>query len=60
MKIETFTGNPLDYHYFMSVFKEDMGYKKKNDPHGRLVQLLKYTERETRETTTRCPTALIH
>ena len=49
VEIETFTGNPLDYHYFMSVFKEAVEYKI-DDPHGRLVQLLKYTEGEARET----------
>ena len=49
VEIETFTGNPLDYHYFMSVFKEAMEYKI-DDPHRRLVQCLKYTEGEARET----------
>ena len=27
VEIETFTGNPLDYHYLMSVFKEAVTYK---------------------------------
>ena len=27
VEIETFTGNPLDYHYFMSVFKEAVEYE---------------------------------
>ena len=35
VEIET-TGNPLDYHYFMSVFKEAVEYKI-DDQHGRLV-----------------------
>ena len=48
VEIETFTGNPLDYHYFMSVFKEAVEYKM-DDPCRRLVRLLKYTEEETRE-----------
>ena len=53
VEIETFTGNPLDYHYFMSVFKEAVEYKI-DDPHGRLVRLLKYTEGEARETIKHC------
>ena len=53
VEIETFTGNPLDYHYFTSVFKEAVEYKT-DHPHGRLVQLLKYTEGEARETIKHC------
>ena len=53
MEIEIFTENPLDYHYFMSVFKEAMEYEI-DDLLGRLVQLLKYTEGETRETIKHC------
>ena len=53
VEIETFTGNPLDYHYFKSVFKEALEYKI-DDPHGRLVRLLKYTEGEARETVKHC------
>ena len=53
VKIETFRGNPLDYHYFMSVFKEAVEYKI-DDPHRRLVQLLKYTEGETSKTIKHC------
>ena len=53
VEIETFTGNRLDYHYFMSVFKEAVEYKI-DDPHGRLVRLLKYTESEARETIKHC------
>ena len=49
MEIETFTGNLLNYHYFMAVFKEVVQYKI-DDPHGRLVRLLKYTEGKARET----------
>ena len=53
VEIEIFTGNPLDYHYFMSVFKEVVEYKI-DDPRGRLVRLLKYTEGEARETIKHC------
>ena len=37
VEIETFTGNPLDCHYFISAFKEAVEYKI-NDQHGRLVR----------------------
>ena len=53
VEIEKFTGNPLYCHYFMSVFKESVEYKI-DDPHGRLVRLLKYTEGEARETIKHC------
>ena len=53
VEIEAFTGNPLDYHYIISVFKEAVEYKI-NDRHGRLVRFLKYTEREARETIKHC------
>ena len=53
VEIEIFTGNPLDYHYFMTVFKEAVEYKI-DDPHRRLVRLLKYTEGEARETIKHC------
>ena len=53
VEIETFTGNPLDYHYFMSVFKEAVEYKI-DDSHRRLVRPLKYTEGEARETIKHC------
>ena len=53
VEIKTFTGNPMDYHYSMSVFKEVLEYKI-GDPQGRLVRLLKYTEGEARETLKHC------
>ena len=49
MEIDTFKEDPLEYHYFMSVFTEAVG-KKFSDPHGRLVNLLKLTEGEAKET----------
>ena len=53
VEIETFTGNPLDYHYFMLVFIEAMQCKI-DDPHIRLVRLLKHTAEKARETTKHC------
>ena len=49
MEINTFKENPLEYHYFMSVFTE-AAEKKFSDPPGRLVNLLKLTEGEAKET----------
>ena len=43
----------MDYHYSMSVFKEAVEYKI-DDPHERLVRLLKYTEGKARETLKHC------
>ena len=43
VEIETFRGDLLEYHYFISVFRKVVELKI-DDPHGRLVRLLKYTE----------------
>ena len=43
VEIETFKGDLLEYHYFISVFRKVVELKI-DDPHGRLVRLLKYTE----------------
>ena len=40
--IHTFSGNPLENHYFMEVFKEVVE-KRIDDPRGRLTRLIKYT-----------------
>ena len=49
VEIDIFKGDPLEYHYFMSVFTEAVETKF-SDPHGRLVNLLKLTEGEAKET----------
>ena len=36
VETETFRGDPLEYHYFISVFREVV-YLKIDDPHGRFV-----------------------
>ena len=46
---EKLTGSPLDYHYFLSVFKKTMECKV-TDSQRWLIQLLKYTEGEARKT----------
>ena len=45
VEIDTFKGDPLKYHYFMSVFTKAVE-KKVSYTHGRLMLLLKFTERE--------------
>ena len=44
---DPFPGDPLDYHYFMEVFKEVVR-KKIEDPRGRLVISIKYTTGEAK------------
>jgi len=51
--LEVFSGDPLEYHHFMSSFKEAVDYKV-DDPHGRLVRLLKFTEGEAKEIIKHC------
>ena len=46
--IEEFDGNPLNFNYFRSMFRETVE-KKINDPQGRLTRLIKYTCGEARE-----------
>ena len=47
-EIDVFTGNPLDYEYFKSVFKESVE-KVIDDQRGRLTRLIKYTSGEAKE-----------
>ena len=42
-QIDVFGGNPLDFHYIMSVFHEAVE-KKIEDPHGKLTRLIKVKE----------------
>ena len=51
--LTVFTWNPLEYHYFMSSFKEAVECKI-DDYHGRLVRLLKFTDGEAKETMQHC------
>ena len=46
--IEEFDGNPLQYSYFRSMFRE-VAEKKIADPQGRLTRLIKLTTGEVRE-----------
>ena len=53
VEIETFRGDPLEYDYFISVFREVVELKI-DDPPGRLVRLLNYIEGEIRDTIKHC------
>ena len=48
VRMEEFDGNPLNFNYFRSIFRETVE-KKIDDPHGRLTQVIKYTCGEARE-----------
>ena len=46
--LEPFNGNPLEYRYFMSTFRES--FKKKiEDSKDRLTQLIQYTREEAKD-----------
>ena len=53
MDIETFRGDPLEYRFFMSSFREAVEHKI-DDPRGRLVWLLNFTDGEAKETIRHC------
>ena len=44
---DCFDGNPLDYRYFMAIFKEVVEIRI-DDPRGRLIRLIKYTIAEAK------------
>ena len=48
VEIETFKGGPLEYHCFMSVFREATE-KKISDPHGGLIRCLNFTEEKQKK-----------
>ena len=51
--IHVFGGNPLEFHYFMAVFDEDVE-NKIEDPRGKLTCLIKYTTVEVKEMLKNC------
>ena len=51
--MDYFDGNPLDYQYFKSLFKELID-KKIDDPLGKLARLIKYTRGEPKELIQHC------
>ena len=48
-----FSGNPLDFHYFMATFVESVE-KKVDDARGRLTRLIKYTAGDAKELIKNC------
>ena len=53
VEIDTFSGDPLEYNYFVETFK-DVVEKLISDPRQRLVRLLKYTKGEAKELIKHC------
>ena len=51
--IDEFDGNPINYRYFIAIFKEVVE-SKIDDPWGCLARLIKYTKREVNELTKHC------
>ena len=48
IELDVFDGNPLDFHYFMTLFHEVVE-KRIDNPRGRLARLLKYTSGNRKE-----------
>ena len=53
MDIDVFDGNPLNFKYFMTLFREVVESKIEN-PRGRLTGLIKYTTGEAKELIKHC------
>lgn len=51
--MDYFSGNPIEYRYFMSLF-EELVEKKVEDPFGKLARLIKYTRGEAKELIQHC------
>ena len=50
---DIFSGNPMDFHYFMAVFNKIVE-KRVDDIRGKLTLLIKYTAGDAREMTKNC------
>ena len=53
VEIDNFDGNPLNYFYFMALFKEAVE-KKVDDPKGWLTRLIKFKSGEAKELVQHC------
>ena len=53
LEIDIFDGNPMDFHYFMAVFKEVVE-NKVTDPRGRQTCLIRFTKGEAKEIAKNC------
>ena len=50
---DIFSGDPVDYHYFIAVFQE-VAEKKIDNPRDRLARLIRYTDGEPKEMIKNC------
>ena len=53
VEVDKFSGNPLEYQYFSTMFKEVVERKIK-DPVGRLTRLIKFTDGEAKDLIKHC------
>ena len=53
VELDKFSGNPLEYQYFSTMFKEVVE-RKIRDPVGRLAQLIKFTDGEAKNLIKHC------
>ena len=53
IELDVFDGNPLDFHYFVILFREVVE-KWIDDRRGRLARLLKYTSGNVKEMVKHC------
>ena len=53
IELDVFDGNPLDFHYFMTLFHEVVE-KRIDDSRGRLARLLKYASGNAKEMIKHC------
>ena len=51
--IDVFSGNPMDFHYFIAVFNEIIE-NKVDDHRGKLTQLINYTTGDAKEMAKKC------
>ena len=52
-EIDVFNGNPMEFHYFMAVFRE-VGKKRVDDEQGKLTWLIKYTKGDAKDMVKNC------
>ena len=53
VELDKFSGNPLEYQYFSTMFREVVE-RKIRDPVGRLAQLIKFTDGEAKDLIKHC------
>ena len=53
VEVDVFSGNPLEYNYFPTMFR-DVAERKIKDPVGRLTHLIKFTDGEAKDLIKHC------